>query len=159
MSGFTMSSSGIDLVNVDDHIDVYVANSGGNLSLYHDSGATNSWGSDPDFDVPKDKVYAVYFRLTMSTAAAGDTFPAAPLDWGTTGQPSTVTCGKMLTNYTAFSIKVDNSSPPKHDARHDFDILVTAVTGVFRVKVSKIDPTIVEKGEEAEGGGPDRGNG
>lgn len=153
MSGFTMSSSGINLVGVDGHIDIYVKNDGGALSLYHDVNGTNSWGADPHFEVPKSKVYGVYFRMTLNTET-GTTFPASPLDWGTAGQPSTITCEKMLTNHTAFSIKVDNSSPPQNDQNHDFDLDVeTPTRGIIRLHMSDIDPTIVEKGEEGEGGG------
>lgn len=152
MSGFT-TSSGITLVNVDGHIDVYVKNTGGTLSLYHDDAGTNSWGSDPNFEVPKEKKYAVYFRMTLNTES-GTTFPAVPLDWGTAGMPSTITCEKMLANNLAFSIKVDNSSPPKNDENHDFDVIVDSPTrGILRLHMSEIDPTIVEKGEDGEGGG------
>ncbi len=152
MSGFTMSS-GIALVNVDGHIDIYVKNVGGTLSLFHDNMGTNSWGADPHFEVPKDKKYAVYFRMTLNTDT-GTTFPSAPLDWGTAGMPSTITCEKMLTSHLAFSIKVDNSSPPQNDENHDFDLLVDSPTrGILRLHMSEIDPTIVEEGEEGEGGG------
>lgn len=148
MSGFT-TSPGIGLVNVDGSIDVYVKNVGGNLSLYKDAAANQSWGTDPELDVPHAKVYAVYFRFTLNTDM-GTTFPASPLDWGTPGQPSTITCEKMLANHTAFSIKVDNSVTHVQDNSHDFDIKVVSATGTSRARTSEIDPTIVEKGEELE---------
>lgn len=147
MSGFT-TASGIGLINVDGSIDVWVKCQGGTITLFKDSTALQSWGGDPDFTVPFEKVYAVYFRLTPSSDA-GTSFPADPFDWDPS-QPSTITYEKMLANQTAFSIKDDNSAAHSNDKTHSFDLLVNSGSSmrIVRLRTSKIDPTIVEKGEE-----------
>jgi hypothetical protein len=147
MSGFT-TSPGIGLINVDGSIDIWVKCQGGTVTLFKDSTALNSWGSDPNFNVPCEKVYAIYFRLTPSSDT-GTIFPADPFDWDPS-QPSTITYEKMLANQTAFSIKDDNSAEHSTDHTHSFDLLVNSgsLMKIVRLRTSEIDPTIVEKGEE-----------
>jgi len=155
--------------------DIYVYANGATRELYTDAAGQNPYGSDPNFMVPKNEIWAFYFRFTENSET-GSTFPDQPLDWSS-NTPAGLHYRYMNEAKTEFSIVVVNIPCPsvlEYPCSFTLesttpsggpvvispellvpDILVSGVGGNAS-QTRGIDPTIVEKGEIGGGSGHTR---
>lgn len=166
MSGtFETGSSSIDLSgspwNVKDVIRVYVRNLDGDVGLFKDAACDEPF-IPPRLEVPYDRSTGLYFYIAAGSTAGtlfcdGLDGRPLPVSWLQTDLcPSTVTYGKILASRKAFSMQdlADHAS----DVTYPFDLMIQLPDGrhIRVAPMVKVDPTIVEKGQEPSGGGGGR---
>lgn len=141
----------------------------GSFGLYKDEACTQPYGEPAEMTVAPNQSTGLYFYIADASAAdykfldgTGNDLPVKWLSSDTC--PPSVTYGRILASGLAFSMKDfwQTGTP----SRYVFDLEVedgsghktTILSNVDRA-LHPVDPTIVQKGEEPPGGGPEPGPG
>lgn len=140
--------------NVTGKISIYVKHVAGKLSIYYNAQCSGATETPLALEVFRNQATGLYFFIAASSDA-GTKFPdpddgPLPIAWESkSGCPDTVQYGKVRSDYRAFSI-ADAYTHHSKDS-YGFNIVVDPGGGsplLTTARFGKIDPTIVEKGED-----------